>query len=130
MRVVVGAHSVNVSGGVMEVLNDQGKHPTWIMCTRTGFDAADPIWNAPATPKWLVSNRSLPDEKTKGADRTVIYDQELESRSLVEAICEACAEADLKRVLLFGGGFINSEFYEAGAVDAFTLTVCPVIIGK
>ena len=128
--VVVGAHSVNVSGGVMEVLNDQGKHPTWIMCTRTGFDAADPIWNAPATPKWLVSNRSLPDEKTKGADRTVIYDQELGSRSLVEAICEACAEADLKRVLLFGGGFINSEFYEAGAVDAFTLTVCPVIIGS
>ena len=58
--VIAGGHSVNVSGGVMEVVNDAGQHPTWILCTRSGFEADAPIWNAPNTAKWLVSDQALP----------------------------------------------------------------------
>ena len=65
--VVVGAHSVNVSGGVMEVMNDKGVCPTWIMCTRTGFTPDAPIWNSPQTKKWLVSDKDLPEERSKAA---------------------------------------------------------------
>ena len=36
----------------------------------------------------------------------------------------------VEEVLLFGGGFINAAFYEAGAVDGFILTICPVIVGS
>lgn len=129
--VIAGAHSVNISGGVMEVMNDVGKFPTWIMCSRSGFDADAPIWNAPNTPKWLVSNHSLPERKTKGSERTLVYDDSLvPKKSMVQTICEACDEANFKRVLLFGGGYINAAFYEAGAVDAFHVTICPVIVGS
>jgi riboflavin biosynthesis pyrimidine reductase len=129
--VIAGGHSVNVSGGVMEVVNDAGQHPTWILCTRSGFEADAPIWNAPNTTKWLVSDQALPDVKTNGSDRTLVYGSpEAPEKGLVQTICEACAEANFKRVLLFGGGFINAAFYEAGAVDEFVVTICPVIVGS
>ena len=129
--VVVGAHSVNISGGVMEVVNDQGVRPTWVMCTRTGFDLDAPIWNAPQTPKWLATDRDLPDVKKSGADRTLVYaSQPAEGAGLVQTITEACASAGLKRLLLFGGGYINAAFYEAGAVDEFVATICPVMVGS
>jgi len=129
--VIAGGHSVNVSGGVMEVVNDAGQHPTWILCTRSGFEADAPIWNAPNTAKWLVSDQALPDVKTKGSDRTLVYGSpEAPEKGLVQTICEACAEANFRRVLLFGGGFINAAFYEAGAVDEFVVTICPVIVGS
>ena len=129
--VIAGGHSVNVSGGVMEVVNDAGQHPTWILCTRSGFEADAPTWNAPSTAKWLVSDHALPNVNTKGSDRTLVYDTpEAPGKGLVQTICEACAEANFKRVLLFGGGFINAAFYEAGAVDEFVVTICPVIVGS
>ena len=129
--VIAGGHSVNVSGGVMEVVNDAGEHPTWILCTRSGFDADAPIWNAPNTAKWLVSDQALPNVKTNGSDRTLVYGTpEAPGKGLVQTICDACAEANFKRVLLFGGGFINAAFYEAGAVDEFIVTICPVIVGS
>jgi riboflavin biosynthesis pyrimidine reductase len=129
--VIAGGHSVNVSGGVMEVVNDAGRHPTWILCTRSGFEVDAPIWNAPDTAKWLVSDQALPDVKTNGSDRTLIYGSpEAPEKGLVQTICEACAEENFKRVLLFGGGFINAAFYEAGAVDEFVVTICPVIVGS
>ena len=129
--VIAGGHSVNVSGGVMEVVNDAGQHPTWILCTRSGFDADAPIWNAPSTAKWLVSDQALPNVKTNGSDRTLVYGTpEAPGKGLVQTICDACAEANFRRVLLFGGGFINAAFYEAGAVDEFVVTICPVIVGS
>jgi riboflavin biosynthesis pyrimidine reductase len=33
-------------------------------------------------------------------------------------------------VLVFGGGYINAEFYEAGAIDEFIVTICPVVVGS
>lgn len=129
--VIVGAHSVNISGGVMEVVNDQGVHPTWVMCTRTGFELDAPIWNAPQTPKWLVTDRNLPPFKKSGADQTLVYaSSPAEGDGLVQTIIEACASAGHKRLLLFGGGYINAAFYEAGAVDEFVVTICPVIVGS
>ena len=127
--VVVGAHSVNVSGGVMEVTNDKGVCPTWIMCTRTGFTSDAPIWNFPRTKKWLASDKDLPEERSQGAERVLVYGSG-EGNSLVHSIRSACAERGLNRVLVFGGGYINAEFYEAGAIDEFILTICPVVVGS
>jgi riboflavin biosynthesis pyrimidine reductase len=129
--VIVGAHSVNVSGGVMEVMNDKGKFPTWIMCTRTGFAHKAPIWNHPSTPKWLVSDKDLPVDKMTGAEQTLVYNPLTDGdNGMVHAIVDACAKAGLKRVLLFGGGVINAKFYEAGAINEFIVTICPVIVGS
>ena len=47
-----------------------------------------------------------------------------------EAVLRECRAAGFECVLLFGGGVINREFYNAGCVDEMILTVCPVVVGR
>ena len=124
--VIVGGHSVNVSGGVMEVQREDAIYPTWVLCSNSGFASNQPIWSQPNTPKWLVSREALPEERCPGGVRNVVYGDE----GLAKAAVEACRAAGFERVLLFGGGIINREFYAAGAVDELILTVCPVVVGR
>ncbi|MDE0871750.1 MAG: RibD family protein [Flavobacteriales bacterium] len=123
--VVVGGHSVNVSGGVMEVVNEQGRNPTWVVCSNRGFEKDEPIWNFPRTPKWIVSKTELPQVMVDQADQHIVYGDQ----GLVESALNACRDAGFKRVLLFGGGQVNRAFYAAGAVDELILSVCPVLVG-
>lgn len=124
--VIVGGHSVNVSGGVMEVQREDGVYPTWVLCSNSGFASDQPIWSQPNTPKWLVSREALAEDRCPRGVRNVVYGGEGVAKTAVEA----CRAASFKRVLLFGGGIINREFYAAGAVDELILTVCPVVVGR
>jgi 5-amino-6-(5-phosphoribosylamino)uracil reductase len=124
--VIVGGHSVNVSGGAMEVQREDGVYPTWVLCSNSGFAQDQPIWSQPDTPKWLVSRDPLPEERCPAAVRNVVYGGE----GVAKAAVEACHAAGFERVLLFGGGIINRAFYAAGAVDELILTVCPVVVGR
>ena len=124
--VIVGGHSVNVSGGVMEVQREDGVYPTWVLCSNSGFASAQPIWSQPNTPKWLVSREALAEDRCPGGVRNVVYGGE----GVAKAAVEACRAAGFERVLLFGGGIINREFYAAGVVDELILTVCPVLVGR
>jgi len=124
--VIVGGHSVNVSGGVMEVQRQDGVYPTWVLCSKSGFASDQPIWSQPNTPKWLVSRNALPEERCPDSVRNVTYG----GAGVAQAAVAACAEAGFERVLLFGGGVINREFYNAGCVDELILTVCPVVVGR
>ena len=124
--VIVGGHSVNVSGGVMEVQREDGVYPTWVLCSNSGFASDQPIWSQPNTPKWLVSREALAEDRCPGGVRNVVYGGE----GVAKAAVEACRAAGFERVLLFGGGIINREFYAAGVVDELILTVCPVLVGR
>ena len=124
--VIVGAHSVNVSGGVMEILNKKKVCPTWVMLSNHGFDSDQPIWNFPNTPKWLVSSSPLPKERRGTSEQQIVYSP----GRMVEETLAACKEAGFKLVLLFGGGKVNQAFYAADAVDELILTLCPVLVGK
>ncbi|HBP45300.1 MAG TPA: hypothetical protein DD635_05320 [Flavobacteriales bacterium] len=124
--VIVGGHSVNVSGGVMEVCREDGVYPTWVLCSNSGFTSDQPIWSQPNTPKWLVSSVTLSEELCPARIRNVVYGEE----GLASAAVAACRNAGFERVLLFGGGIINREFYAAGMVDQLILTVCPVVVGR
>lgn len=124
--VIVGGHSVNVSGGVMEVQREDGGYPTWVLCSNSGFAPDQPIWSQPDTPKWLVSRDALPEDRCPSTVRNLVYGGE----GVAEAAAAACREAGFERVLLFGGGIVNREFYAAGAVDELILTVCPVVVGR
>ncbi len=124
--VIVGGHSVNVSGGVMEVQREDGVYPTWVLCSNSGFVSDQPIWSQPNTPKWLVSREVLAEERCPGGVRNVVYGGE----GVAKAAVEACRAAGFELVLLFGGGIINREFYAAGVVDELILTVCPVVVGR
>ena len=124
--VIVGGHSVNVSGGVMEVQCEDGVYPTWVLCSNSGFESDQPIWSQPNTPKWLVSREALAEERCPSGVRNVVYGGE----GVAKAAVKACRAAGFERVLLFGGGIINREFYAADAVDELILTVCPVVVGR
>lgn len=124
--VIVGGHSVNVSGGVMEVERADGVYPTWVLCSNSGFAADQPIWSQPNTPKWLVSKEALGSANCPAGVKNIAYGEE----GLAAAALQACREAGFERVLLFGGGIINREFYAAHAVDELILTVCPVMVGR
>lgn len=124
--VIVGGHSVNVSGGVMEVLNEKGTHPTWVMLSNHGFASDQSIWNHPQTPKWLVSSTALSADLCGTAERQVVYAE----GQLVKETIAACKSAGFQKVLLFGGGQVNRAFYAASGVDELVLTVCPVLVGK
>ena len=125
-EVIVGGHSVNVSGGVMEVQREDGVYPTWVLCSNSGFASDQPIWSQPNTPKWLVSRKALAEGRCPGGVRNVVYGGE----GVAKAAVEACRAAEFERVLLFGGGIINRAFYAAGVVDELILTVCPVVVGR
>ena len=124
--VIVGGHSVNVSGGVMEVQREDGVYPTWVLCSNSGFASDQPIWSQPNTPKWLVSREALAEGRCPGGVRNVVYGGEGVAKTAVEA----CRAAGFERVLIFGGGIINRAFYAAGVVDELILTVCPVVVGR
>ncbi|MDA0304615.1 MAG: dihydrofolate reductase family protein [Bacteroidetes bacterium] len=124
--VIVGAHSVNVSGGVMEVLNKKGVHPTWVMLSNRGYAPDQSIWNHPNTPKWLVSCAALPADRCVAEAKQIVYSE----GQLVEDTLKACKSAGFQKVLLFGGGQVNRAFYAASGVDELVLTVCPVLVGK
>lgn len=124
--VIVGGHSVNVSGGVMEIQREDGVYPTWVLCSNSGFASNQPIWSQPNTPKWLVSREALAEDRCPGGVRNFVYGHE----GVAKAAVEACRAAGFERVLLFGGGIINRAFYAAGVVDELILTVCPVVVGR
>lgn len=124
--VIVGAHSVNVSGGVMEVQRRDGAYPTWILCSNAGFELDQPVWSKTNTPKWVVSREPLAEGRHPKEVKNLAYG----TAGLVHSVIRACRDAGFERVLLFGGGVINREFYAAGAVDELILTLCPVVVGR
>jgi len=123
--VIVGGHSVNVSGGVMPMARQAGGHPTWILMTNHGFPMDAPVWRHAEVPKWLASETGLPEGMRGDASNVIVR-----PNGLAEGITEACRRAGFERVLLFGGGRVNRLFYEAGLVDELVLTLCPVIVGR
>lgn len=123
--VIVGGHSVNVSGGVIPAARPDGAFPTWVLMSNHGFAANEPIWSHPEVPKWIASGASLDRTRTSGANRCLHA-----ADNLPGEIAKACAAEGFERVLLFGGGRVNRQFYRAGLVDELILTVCPVIVGR
>ncbi|MGB1076551.1 MAG: RibD family protein [Flavobacteriales bacterium] len=124
--VIVGGHSVNVSGGVIPTPRHDGHHATWIFLTNHGFERDAAIWKSPEVPKWMASSSTIPHERQGTISRFVHADSE---RTLPQAVLAACRDAHFERVLLFGGGKVNRLFYNAHCVDELILTVCPVLVG-
>lgn len=125
--VIVGGHSVNVSGGVIPTARPDGHHATWIFLSNHGFEKDAAIWRSPEVPKWMASASPIPLERRGTISKFVQADTEM---ALPQAILAACKEAHFKRVLLFGGGKVNRLFYNANCVDELILTVCPVLVGS
>jgi riboflavin biosynthesis pyrimidine reductase len=121
--VIVGAESVRAGGGIWEQLNYRGVQPPWVVITRRGFVAESPFWQQRHVPRALVSDVSIP----------AVYDPTvtcLIEADPVHAALTYLRQQGAKRVLLFGGGYINTLFYAAKQVDELKLCLSPLLIGS
>ena len=120
--VLVGASSIRANGECLDWTTESGQHPVWIVFAKSEIPADLAFWQQTNIPRIIIAPQPIP---LHGAGcRLVVTHQP------AEAAVNLCSELDLKRVLLFGGGIVNSWFYEAGLVDELMLTVAPVLVGN
>jgi len=146
--IVLGSQTLIAGGGALDVKKADGTYPLWVTFTNKGIPEEESFWKQTDIPRWLISREPLEgdvataakkpepgsivtnDAQVKESDDSkkplnLVYDD----NNPVEFVIEALKSAGYERVLLFGGGFINHLFYEAGAVDELILTLCPVLVG-
>jgi riboflavin biosynthesis pyrimidine reductase len=122
--VIIGAQSVRVEGGILDLKNQKGVYPTWCIFTNKGLNPTLRFWKQDYIPRILISEKTIESS-----------DESVESLHYGEAQAGAFLMRILKkrgfeRVLLLGGGELNRIFYREGLVDELKLTVAPQVIGK
>jgi riboflavin biosynthesis pyrimidine reductase len=147
--IVLGSQTLIAGGGAIDIKKDDGSYPIWVTFTNKGIPSEEVFWTQTDIPRWLISRDPLEGDVVNVADESDAalslestgkqppHDDTLKKpRNLVysaadpvDFVLEALKAAGCNRVLLFGGGFINHLFYEAGAVDELILTLCPVLVG-
>lgn len=125
--VIIGAETLRASGRVWLVKNYENIFPPWYIFTKNGFDKGLPFWEQNAVDRVLISPEPLPRE-THWSDRVenIAYG----NSSPAHFAYDILKQRDYKKVILFGGGYINTMFYQGGLVDGLQLTIAPMIIGK
>lgn len=126
--VITGANSMRASGAAWNLRNRRGRYPIWVVLTDRGLDEKSKFFTQTDIPRWLISQRPLPNQKflkVVGVNN-LSYRDEDPARFIVNCLQQS---ANIATALLFGGGKINSLFYEQHLVDELKLTISPMIIG-
>ena len=96
----------------------------WI-CGRTMYDVVDGWGDDPGfgVPVYVVTHR--PHETVVKGDTSF----EFVTTGIHDALASARAAAGDRNVILMGGGDLLNQYFNAGVVDEFTLTISPVLLG-
>ena len=125
--VIIGGDTLRASGHIWAVKNYQNIFPPWFVFTRNGFDKNLPFWNQNSVKRILVSEKLFTrEEHWHESVENIAY----EDCSPASYVYNFLKHEGAKKVILFGGGYINSMFYKEGLVDGLQLTLAPIIIGK
>ena len=127
--IIVGAESIRVAGGLWLVegykANPQQRGPLWCVLTRKASADLLALRGFDLLPYWLVAKEAGPLPSQHQPTRTKLYGDEGPARYLYRELeSHGC-----QRVLLFGGGHINTMFYAENLVDTLLLTLCPMLVG-
>lgn len=123
--IITGANSVRAAGGVWDALGKDHKYPAWFILTNEGLSPDLLFWKQSHIPRYLVSSTPAVNGQLGGV-KNLCYGDQPPATYLFEQLKRLKAE----RVLIFGGGFVNQIFYEAGLVDELKITISPVIVGR
>jgi dihydrofolate reductase len=96
-----------------------------MICGRTMHDVVNGWGDEPGfgLPVFVVTHR--PHERVVKGDTTF----EFVPGGIDEALSRARAAAASKNVIVMGGGDVLRQYLAAGAIDEFTLTIAPVLLG-
>ncbi len=143
--IVVGASSIRANEACLdhwqspliqnrETLALERPYPHWYIFTRSPLPQNYLFWQQTHIPRTLISRSSI-DQGLVASDQRIenlcYGEQNSMSRSDIAVFAtEILRSRQHERVLLFGGGVINSWFYQAGLVDELMLTLAPVMVGQ
>lgn len=124
--VIMGAATLRAAGRAWAVKNTKGVYPLWVVLTGQGLTADLPFWQQDEVAKLLVSAQPLPRQAYWGPQvSNLVYGQ----KPPASFICESLEARGVENAVLFGGGAVNSLFYQEGKVDELFLTLGPVLLG-
>ncbi len=127
--IIMGASSLRANPRLFEVKNRKQVYPHWFIVSKQGFAADLYFWQQNHIPRTIVSPAVLsapPGVDPRSCDNLLVSAES----SVAATIVARLTKLSYKRVLLFGGGYINPLFYAAGLVDELKLTLCPLLVGN
>jgi riboflavin biosynthesis pyrimidine reductase len=122
--VIIGANSVRAEGNLPEIKNFQGKYPTWCIYTNNGLEFPRAFWDQKKIPRIMVSQNAL--KSVHSEVESLSYGGLPPARFLMREL----QGRGFKKILLLGGGQVNSLFYSEACVDELKLTIAPILLGK
>lgn len=119
--IFVGASSIRANQECLHHLGANGRPPTWYIFATSPIPKHFPFWQQNAIKRVILADKDLP-----------IYNEQV-SLEIIQGGAANFAyrlaqAAGHRRVLLFGGGIVNSWFYAEKLVDELVLTLAPKII--
>ncbi|NRA43758.1 MAG: dihydrofolate reductase family protein [Oligoflexales bacterium] len=125
--VIIGADTLRASGRIWALKNHQNVFPPWYVFTSKGFDSNLPFWKQNAIERVLVTPKPFSrEEHWHESIKSIAY----EDHSPATFVYNHLKGRNIEKIILFGGGHVNTMFYQEGLVDALQLTIAPMIIGK
>lgn len=121
--VLVGASSIRANGECIDWNGAQGKPPYWVVFAQSEIPEDYKFWQQSDIPRIIISPNTLPIYGRKDVELIVSSDPVASAMDLLK-------QKGFEKVLLFGGGIVNSWFYERKCVDELSLTLAPVLVGQ
>lgn len=123
--IIVGATSIHANGACLDHPGKNGKAPAWYIYSRSPIPEHYKFWSQKHIPRILVSPNPLPIVEGSGVENLVYRKSEP-----AVFVYKHLESKGIETALLFGGGIINSWFYEQSLVNQLELTLAPLVIGK
>ena len=122
--ILVGASSIRANEECLELKNCD--NPDWYIFTNSEIPSTYNFWQQNRIQRTLISTNSIKIHNAEVVKKEFL---QADKDEMVHQTVKALKDKGYKRVLLFGGGMINSWFYRLNYVDSLVLTVAPVLIG-
>ena len=138
--VLVGAGTMRAGGSAMRVQDSEliqarresGKpeQPAQIVCTRSGKLDSDIPFFSQSVPRWLLTTQEgARDWQGKSYfDEILIHETSDQSVDWQPAFNQL-KNLGVEKLAVLGGGEVVAALLEAGLIDEFHLTVCPLFLG-
>ncbi|MBC7660360.1 MAG: dihydrofolate reductase family protein [Chitinophagaceae bacterium] len=123
--IVVGASSIRANGSCLDHPGLHKKPPVWFIFAQKPLPESYEFWNQKHIRRVLVSSHPLPIVEGSGVE-SLTYG----SAEPAMFLSLYLKMHNFTRALLFGGGIVNSWFYNQKLVDQLELTLTPMMIGK
>lgn len=123
--IIVGASSIRANGICLDHPGKNSNSPVWFIFAQSLLPGSFAFWSQKHIRRVLVSASPLPLVEGSGVEN-LIYG----SANPAMFLALYLKIHSFNRALLFGGGVVNSWFYNQQLVDHLELTLAPMMIGK